>query len=218
MLELLLVLSYLVSAALARDWLELGLLALMAVPFLTKLRARKLLLAVPFLLVALPWLYLTPGPVWAWHITVPGLHKFGLIAARGLLSLTALIWLTESAPFSKLLEGLRRLGCPAVLTALMGLVYRYLFVIKDEARRLMVARKCRAVGSPGLFFQARTAGAMVGNLFLRSLERSERLYAAMRSRGFTGAFPCEPPARLETAHVLGLGLWVGALAGVLWFA
>ncbi len=219
MLRPLLVLTYLLAVALAHEWQEIGLLALLALPFATRLRPRKLLLAVPFLLVALPWLFLTPGPVWALHITTPGLDRFGLLAARGLLSLTALIWLTADTPFNELLDSLRRLGCPQALTGLMGLVYRYLFVIQDEAGRLLLARKARAVGSPGVLFQAHVAGSMVGNLFLRSLERSERLYAAMQSRGYQGAFPCaNRPAPLRAPHALTLVVWCAALAGVLWLA
>lgn len=218
MLRLLLVLSYLVAVALARDWAPLGWLALLGLPFATRLRPRKLLLALPFLLVAMPWLFLTPGPVWAGPITCPGLHRFGLLAGRGCLSLAALLWLTAETPFPTLLAGLRRLGCPQALTALMGLTYRYLFVLQDEAGRLKVARRARLVGSPGLLFQARTAGSMVGSLFVRSLDRSERLYAAMRSRGYQGVFPCAPLAPLRASQWVGLALWLVCLGGVLRFA
>lgn len=218
MLRLLLVLSYLVAVAVARDWLQVGILTLLGLPFATRLRPGKLWLALPFLLIALPWLFLTPGPVWGWHITYPGLHRFGLLASRGALSLAALVWLTAVTPLPTLLSGLRRLGCPQTLTALMGLTYRYLFLLQEEAGRLMVARRARLVGSPGLLFQARTAGSMVGSLFVRSLDRSERLYAAMRSRGYQGTLPCQPLPPLRASHWAGLTLWLVCLGGVLWFA
>ncbi len=217
MLRLLAVLSYLVAVALAHNARELGLLALLGLPFLRAWRPKKALLALPFVLMALPLLFLTPGPVWQAGITYPGMHRFALLLARGALSLTALLWLT-ARPFPELLQALERLGCPRAIVSLMGLVYRYLFVISDEAQRLMRARTSRACGSPGLLYQAGTAGSMVGNLFLRSLERSERLYAAMQSRGYEGAFPAPPPTPVKPAHLLGLLAWVTLLAGSLHLA
>ncbi len=217
MLRLLVVLSYLLAVALAHNGHELGLLALLGLPFLTGFKPRKTLLALPFLLMALPLLFMTPGSVWVAGITYPGLQRFGLLTARGLLSLTALLWLT-ARPFPELLQALERLGCPRVIVSLMGLVYRYLFVIAEEAGRLMQARRARSCGSPGLLFQARTAGSMVGNLFLRSLERSERLYAAMQSRGYRGSFPTPPATPVMPVHLLGLLAWFVLLAGSLWLA
>lgn len=217
MLRLLIVLSYLVAVALAHNARELGLLALLGLGFVPALKPRKALLALPFVLMALPLLFLTPGPVWQAGITHPGLHRFALLLARGALSLTALLWLT-ARPFPELLQALRQVGCPSVLVSLTGLVYRYLFVISDEAQRLMRARASRACGSPGLLYQAGTAGSMVGNLFLRSLERSERLYAAMQSRGYRGSFPAPPAAPVRPAHLLGWLAWVLVLAGSLWLA
>ena len=59
---------------------------------------------------------------------------------------------------------------------------------------MLRARAARSATSPGassggtLLWRARTTGNMVGSLFLRSYERSERIYAAMQARGFDGSF------------------------------
>ena len=59
-------------------------------------------------------------------------------------------------------------------------MYRYLFVLVDEAQRLQTARESRSAGSGGtVAWRARVLGGMVGSLFIRSYERSERIYAAM---------------------------------------
>jgi cobalt/nickel transport system permease protein len=70
-------------------------------------------------------------------------------------------------------------------------MWRYVFVIVEEAQRLLTARTARSARvrgrrGPGVSWQARTAGNMVGSLFLRSLNRSERVYIAMLSRGYNG--------------------------------
>jgi len=72
-----------------------------------------------------------------------------------------------------------------------GSMYRYIFVLADEALRMLRARASRSARTSGascppIGWQAKVAGGMVGGLFLRSLERSERIYAAMLSRGYDG--------------------------------
>ena len=74
-------------------------------------------------------------------------------------------------------------------------MWRYLFVLVDEVLRLMRAREARS-GHPveprrrriggSLAWRARVTGGMAGNLMLRSFDRSERIYAAMASRGYDG--------------------------------
>ena len=68
-----------------------------------------------------------------------------------------------------------------------------LFVLSEEAERLLQARAARSARIPGtkspsVFWRAKNAGNMVGQLFLRSYERSDRVYNAMVARGFKGEF------------------------------
>ena len=91
-------------------------------------------------------------------------------------------------------------------------MYRYLFVLTDEAMRLMRAREARSARSatgPGggsIPWRARVTGNMVGQLFLRSYERSDRIYNAMLARGYSGQFLTLNP------HVMGTSDWiVGAM-------
>jgi cobalt/nickel transport system permease protein len=80
-----------------------------------------------------------------------------------------------------------------VLVAIISFMYRYLFVLADEALRLMRARAARSGAGPAgrkpggsLAWRGRVAGGLVGNLTLRAFERSERIHAAMVARGFQG--------------------------------
>jgi len=76
--------------------------------------------------------------------------------------------------------------------SIVGLMYRYIFVLADEAGRLARARASRsgehdgAKSGGGLIWRGRVTGGMIGNLALRSFERSERIYDAMVARGYTG--------------------------------
>ena len=80
---------------------------------------------------------------------------------------------------------------PRVLVGIAGFTYRYIFVIGDEALRMMRARAARSGSSDrreggSLFWQAQVTGGMAGSLFIRSIERSERIYDAMLARGYDG--------------------------------
>jgi cobalt/nickel transport system permease protein len=166
------------------------------------------LIALPFILPALTLPFTLPGETiaafdlgaWTLAISGAGLLRFGSILVRSLLSVLAAVVLIGSTPFPDLLHALRHLGVPRVLVAIMALMYRYLFLLKEEAERLMRARAARS-GGPGrggtLGWRARVAGNMVGQLFVRGIDRSERVYDAMQARGFQGEFLTLAPHRLQ---------------------
>ncbi len=158
---------------------------------------RRSLVGLPFLLAAVTLLFTVPGvPVWSGpfglSISNAGLERFGSIVVRSLLSIQAAVLLTAATRFPDILHALRHLHMPAVLVAIIAFMYRYLFVLADETSRLLRARSARSALSPeldgggSLLWRATIAGHMAGQLFVRSLDRSDRVYNAMLSRGYRG--------------------------------
>jgi len=195
----------------------------------------RALLALPFALAALPVLVTTagapllslPAPL-ALTLTVEGVARFAGIAFKSWLSVQMAVILVGSTPFPDLLLAMRALKIPRLLAAIVGLMWRYLFVLADEALRLLRARESRSavpfngrgrrVGG-SLAWRARVAGGMVGNLFLRAFDRADRIYAAMLARGYDGevrALP-RPPLRAGQWAVLGAGLATLALLALAGF-
>jgi cobalt/nickel transport system permease protein len=188
-------------------------------------------LALPFMLAALPLLFTVQGsPLWSlalggWMLSISqeGLVRFLSIAINSWLSGVAAIVLASSTTFPDLLGAMRSLHIPRLLVGIFGLMWRYLFVLVDEVLRLQRARAARSgeLTQPGvkpggsLAWRARVTGGMAGNLFLRGLERSDRIYLAMVSRGYDGEVRsfASPPLR----WLDWLVLWVGIvlLAGML---
>lgn len=133
------------------------------------------------------------------------------------------ILLTVTTEFPDILVAMRALRTPRVLVTIFGLMWRYLFVFSDEALRLMRARASRsgAADVPGLrpggtiAWRAQTAGGLVGNLFVRSLERSERIYAAMLARGYDGEIRSLAQEALDTVDWVILASGGGILGLVL---
>jgi cobalt/nickel transport system permease protein len=124
---------------------------------------------------------------WNWHIslTLTGLELMGTLLAKAWLSVLVMAILMAMTRMTDLLKGLEKLKCPLLLIMLLNFMYRYLFVLSDEAMRLKQARDSRHFGG-GILLNIKTVGNMAGSLFVRSYERGERIYAAMLSRGFEG--------------------------------
>jgi cobalt/nickel transport system permease protein len=156
----------------------------------------------PFVLVAVPLLFTRPGDPLAelalgpleLTITDAGLIDMLSIMAKSWLSVQAALLLAYTTPFADLVDALRALRIPAIIVSIISFMYRYLAVLTDEAGRMSRARASRSAQAPhgrsggSLVWRAKVTGSMVGSLFIRSYERSERIYAAMLARGFSGTY------------------------------
>jgi len=112
-----------------------------------------------------------------------GWHVFGVVLLRTNLCLLAMILLSNTTPFTDLLRVLQRLRVPSLLVTTLALMYRYLFVLVDEVGRMGRARASRTFAARRRAMWWSQAG-VIGQLFIRSTERAERIYAAMCARGW----------------------------------
>jgi cobalt/nickel transport system permease protein len=101
----------------------------------------------------------------------------------GVLALTALVCTTR---FALLLEAMRRLGVPRAIVAQLGFLYHYIFVLIDEAMRIRRARDFRGAAQATISRRLAAGGGVIGSLFIRTLDRSERIQIAMSARGYRG--------------------------------
>lgn len=162
---------------------------------------RRSFIALPFALAAITVLFSIPGVpmtsfrflIWNFTITDAGFLRFVSIVIRSWLSVQMAILLVAVTEFPKIVHALNHLRVPTILTVIISFLYRYLFVLTDEVMRLLRAREARSAvaagkkGGGSVAWRARIAGHMAGQLFLRSYERSDRVYHAMLSRGYKGA-------------------------------
>lgn len=109
------------------------------------------------------------------------------IVVRALLTATAALVLVSCTGFNAICHALNQLGFPRAFTTQLLFLYRYLFVLIEEARQVSRARELRSCDGKGLGI--RNSGSLLGNLLLRTWERAERIHLAMLSRGFAGDFP-----------------------------
>jgi len=150
---------------------------------------RMLLIACPFaVLVGLFNPVLDRAPVAVGdHVLAAGWLSCASILVRFALSMTMLTVLVATTALPDLLRGLRRLRIPATLVTQLQFLYRYLFLLADEASRISRARRLREPERPRADWK--TARAMLGSLLWRGIERADRVYLAMQARGFRGEMP-----------------------------
>jgi cobalt/nickel transport system permease protein len=234
-LKLLATLAFVLAASSMppRAWPAFALLATLAVAAVIASRIpaievlKRSMIALPFAgMVALSIPFAHAGGsevdqvIWAWHpfgwtitVTEEGVILFGAVMVKAWLSVLVATLLLATTPLFDLLQAMRALHVPAVLTATMSFMVRYLYILAEEAGRMQTARAARSAGPGGtLIWQTRVLGGMIGSLFIRSYERSERIYAAMLSRGFAGEIQTLTQLAWQRRDSWAGLAWIAALA------
>jgi cobalt/nickel transport system permease protein len=152
-------------------------------------RVRVILPLVVFVAAFVPFVRGGPavqvGPL---SMSEQGLETFALVTVKAAIGAVGAVLLGATTSFPDILHGLERLRTPRLLTVIAAFMYRYVFVIVDEARRMRSALAARAY-RPRHLGQVAAIGRLVTALFLRSYERGERVYLAMLARGYGGTMP-----------------------------
>jgi cobalt/nickel transport system permease protein len=167
------------------------------------------------LLAALVWARLPVGAVLAraafvFPFTVPfaiisifagEAGRAAALLCKSYISALAVVLLAATTPMPILLSGLESAGIPRFLLMVAQFVYRYLFVVGEEAFRMRKAALSRG-GSARRRAGFRAAAGAVGALFARSYARAGEIHRAMLARGFTGRLPSLARLRFTAADAV----------------
>ncbi|HEY3344757.1 MAG TPA: cobalt ECF transporter T component CbiQ [Anaerolineaceae bacterium] len=186
---------------------------------------RRVWLLLPFFtgVIALPALFLTPGPA-LWHL--PGgvaVTRSGALVALFLVLRvgTSVSWaalLVLTTPWNVLLRALAVLRVPDVMVLILGMTYRYIYLLLRVTGEMLLSRKSRIVGRLEGKAERQLLAASLGTLLSRSLDLSGEVYLAMQSRGFRSAPRTFNQPRLRVrdwaalalvSAVCLLALWIG---------
>lgn len=130
---------------------------------------------------------------------------------KSYLSTAAVLLLVGTTPLPRLLGALEALGTPRILVLLAQFLYRYLFVISEQAQHLRLAAACRAGSGGRRQSRFKAAAGALAVLFARSYYRAEGIHRAMLARGFGGRFSLLNPMRFGALDAL----FTGAIAALL---
>lgn len=167
---------------------------------------KKVLLVSPFaIFVGIFNPLLDPGQVVVLpEVTISaGWLSFLSIMFKFILTVSTALLLVATTSFPGVCHGLRQLGVPSLFVSQLLFLYRYIFVLMEETMRIVRARDMRSYGRRGKGI--RVFIRLTGIIFLRTLERAERVYFAMLSRGFHGDMPTLKRFRL-TGRDLGFAV------------
>jgi len=137
-----------------------------------------------------------------------GLRLAATIAAKAVAIALLMEPLLSTAPLPVTLHGLSRLGAPEMIGQMVLLSNRYLHVFRHEARRMSSGMRVRGFRKRTDLTTLRAVGNFIGMLFVRSFERTERVFDAMRARGYRGQFPEPAERRLSARDLLLTACWL----------
>jgi len=176
---------------------------------------KRVWLALPFFtgVIAVPALFMTPGPALlhlplGLAITRTGVTTvlFLLLRVSTSVSLTLLLILTT--PWNTILSALGVLRVPDVFILILGMTYRYIYLLLHTANDMFLSRKSRVVGRLSTSENQKMLAAISATLLTKSLNMSGEVYLAMQSRGFRGTMVTLRPFAMRPKD----WAWLAALA------
>jgi cobalt/nickel transport system permease protein len=168
--------------------------------------------------VLLPFLLHDGGPAYDLgpvRVSLQGLGVALLICLKALTVVTLMLVLLAAAPLDATLKAAHALHVPGVVIQVAVLTYRYLFLLREELARLLVALRVRGYRLRSNRRRLRMAGHLTGIVLVRGYERAERVSQAMRCRGFDGRFRSLAQFHTRPRDVLAFVVIVGGAAALL---
>jgi cobalt/nickel transport system permease protein len=126
------------------------------------------------------------------------------LAVKSYLSALAVLLVVSTTPLPTLLRGLEALGAPRFLLMVAQFLYRYLFVVSEEAQHMAKAAQSRGATAAAMMGRAarfRAAAGALAVLFARSYARAAEIHHAMLARGFQGHFESPAPLHFRRADL-----------------
>ena len=155
------------------------------------------------------------GPVvspWTVSITIPGVQGAILFVLRTGAAVSLVILLALTTRWTDLLASFQSLKIPTSFVMILGMTYRYVFVIVGIAQDMSLALKSRTLKPDRSGDVRKWLGATIGVLFRRSMNMSELVNLSMISRGYDGKvrkvtrFHAQPFDWAFLGFLLGLGV------------
>ncbi|GMB09158.1 cobalt ECF transporter T component CbiQ [Thermolongibacillus altinsuensis] len=148
--------------------------------------SKQMLLALPFIIgIGITQPFFVDGDIALFkQMTISaGWIIFFTLLLKGILTVWATLLLFATTGAEKIGAALIALRIPKPLVLQFLLTYRYLSLLIEEAKRIRNAYSLRAPREKAI--RLSIWATMIGQMLLRSFDRAERIYHAMKLRGFT---------------------------------
>jgi cobalt/nickel transport system permease protein len=179
--------------------------------------------------IALLWMFLSGVPIrklggllgteliFLSLVALPlGWERASFLLVRSLICLITMNSFLLTLPPHSFGIALKGLPVPAPLKENLLLAGQYLEILLSEVERMQRSAQLRGLNGAGGWIRY-ASGAMIGALYIRTLDRAERVYAAMVTRGYNGQLPIDSNSTLRPKERLTL-IVAGAIATGLTFS
>lgn len=130
---------------------------------------------------------------------------FASIMIKSGLTVTACLILASTTGLDKIAQALRALKVPSLFVLQLLLTFRYISVLIEELARMMRAYSLRAPQQRGV--SLKDSGSFVGQLLLRTFDRAQRIYHAMKLRGFNGEYHSYDQSNVKLKDMMYIIAW-----------
>ncbi len=199
--------------------LAFGLLSKVPLGFLLK----RILLFIPIFtaVIAIPALFITPGEPLVTVgskviITEQGAHTAGFLVLRVMDSLSLGVLLILTTRWTNILAALRWFRVPSLFVAVLGMTYRYIFLLLHTANSMFLARRSRTLGSFSGKENRRWLAQALATTMAKSQHLSEEVYLAMLSRGYRDEGLALNDLSLKRRDFLWVAFALATAAVLLW--
>lgn len=114
-----------------------------------------------------------------------GVALFFNCTIKAALAVILTLIIFSTTKFTQLLGALKQFKVPSIFIYLLSFMYRYSFLLEDQLLRAKRAYESRSINNKNNFKKVKILGNILGSIFIRTYERSERIHLAMCARGYT---------------------------------
>lgn len=107
-----------------------------------------------------------------------------LLIFKCIFTLVGALLLMVTTGINNLAFGLKKLKIPNILIMQILMLHRYIILMMEECYRVKSAYELRTLGEKSMTMK--DYGRIIGQMLLKTIDKSEKVYEAMKLRGFDG--------------------------------
>lgn len=122
----------------------------------------------------------------SWHlfITKEGIHAAEILVARVAATSSFAILITLTTRWNDTVKAMHDLKFPKVFVLVLSMSYRYIFLLLDMIKNMLLSRKSRVMGKEKSMGSWKLYSPIIASLFMKAFSLNSRVYYAMLARGF----------------------------------
>ncbi|MDF2678060.1 MAG: cobalt transporter, permease protein CbiQ [Bacillota bacterium] len=147
-------------------------------------------------------------PIYIFHsISISrGWVSYLSLIIKSFLSVICALLLISTTSMDKLAKALQQLHIPKIIIMQLLFTYRYIYVLLEEFSNIWTAYSLRAPNQSGIHYKL--WGPLLGQVLIRTYDRAERIYSAMKLRGYNTEFNNTENDKLILKDYIYLIFWI----------